>query len=144
MGTGIASKRQIDPLLRALDDLGYRPGERPRLEKHPDGVLLRRKRKSGAGARPSSDGPRPNGAKRAEDDLESICGGDPARVEGLRRVVKELERFYHGDRDRMAAFLARPHLLLEERTPFDVARSGPEGADKVLEIIGRAAAGVAV
>lgn len=40
--------------------------------------------------------------------------------------------------------LNRPHPLLEGETPFDMARSSSAGTEAVLNLIGRAEAGVAL
>ena len=64
------------------------------------------------------------------------------RLYEIARVVVAVARAYRGDRERMEAFMARPHPLLEGETPFDMARSGPAGADAVLNLIQRAEAGV--
>ena len=65
------------------------------------------------------------------------------KVYDMARVWKAAEWLY-GDRDKARAFLNRPHSLLEGRRPIDLARASSAGADLVLEIIQRAAAGVAV
>lgn len=138
----IVHERDFRRLSRAL---GYRREDCLLLEEHPDGLLLLRKRPGRAG--------RPNGLRRvwkadgkdrAASGPESSAREDTELSDGLRRVVEELRRIYHGDRDRAAGFLARPHLLLDGETPFDVARSGPEGAEEVLLLIRQAEAGFPV
>ncbi|MCW8088285.1 antitoxin Xre/MbcA/ParS toxin-binding domain-containing protein [Sabulicella glaciei] len=42
------------------------------------------------------------------------------------------------------AFLLRPHMLLGDATSFAVALSSPEGAERVLRILGRLKHGIAV
>ncbi len=64
------------------------------------------------------------------------------RLYEIARVAVAAARAYRGDRERMEAFMTRPHPLLEGETPFDMARSGPAGADAVLNLIRRAEAGV--
>ena len=138
----VVHERDFRRLSRAL---GYRREDCLFVEEHPDGLLLLRKRPGRAG-RPNA--PRrdwkANGTECAASGPENSGRADPELTEDLRRVIEELDRFYRGDRERIAAFLGRPHLSLDGRTPFDVARSGPGGAERVLEIIGRAAAGVAI
>jgi len=50
----------------------------------------------------------------------------------------------HGDRHAIDTFLNRPHPMLEGKTPFEVARSGPAGTEAVLNLILKAQAGTAV
>lgn len=66
------------------------------------------------------------------------------RVHGVARVLLEARRLWADDEPAMTRFLNRPHLLLGERTPLDVARESTAGADLVVRIIGEARAGVAV
>lgn len=66
------------------------------------------------------------------------------RVHGVARVVLEARRLWADDESAMVRFLNRPHLLLDGRTPLDVARESTTGADLVVRIIGEARAGVAV
>ena len=66
------------------------------------------------------------------------------RLYEIGRVVDAVSRAYHGDADAIEAFLNRPHPLLEDETPFDMARSSSAGTEAVLNLIRRAQAGVAV
>ena len=69
---------------------------------------------------------------------------EPARIHELGRVVNEVSRAYHGDRNAVRSFLYRPHPLLKGKTPFDVARSSSAGTKAVLDLIRRAEASVAL
>ena len=66
------------------------------------------------------------------------------RVHGIARVLVEARRLWADDESAMVRFLNRPHLLLDGRTPLDIARESTTGADLVVRIIGEARAGVAV
>jgi putative toxin-antitoxin system antitoxin component (TIGR02293 family) len=66
------------------------------------------------------------------------------RLYEIGRVVDAVSRAYHGDEERVRAFLTRPHPLLDGKTPFDLARSSSAGADAVLKLLHRAEAGVAL
>ena len=66
------------------------------------------------------------------------------RLYELSRAVDTVSRAFHGDEGRVAAFLTRPHPLLDGETPFDLARSSSAGADAVLNMLRRAEAGVAL
>jgi len=66
------------------------------------------------------------------------------RLYEISRVVDALCMAYHGDQQAVDGFLHRPHVLLDGDTPFDMARSSSAGAEAVLNLIRRAAAGVAV
>ena len=63
---------------------------------------------------------------------------------GFGRVVAALRHACHGDRHAIDTFLNRPHPMLEGKTPFEVARSGPAGTEAVLNLILKAQAGTAV
>ena len=66
------------------------------------------------------------------------------RIYEVGRVLDFLAQVYHGDLDRMVDFLSGPHPLLGGETPFDMARSSSAGAEAVLNLLRRAAAGVPV
>lgn len=66
------------------------------------------------------------------------------RLYDMGRVIDALSLVYHGDRHGIEAFLNRPHPLLEDETPFDVARSSSAGTEAVLNLVRRLEAGVAV
>jgi putative toxin-antitoxin system antitoxin component (TIGR02293 family) len=66
------------------------------------------------------------------------------RLYELSRVIDAVARAFRGDGARVAAFMTRPHPLLDGETPFDLARSSSAGADAVLSMLRRAEAGVAV
>ena len=59
------------------------------------------------------------------------------RLYEVGRVVDAVSVVYHGDRQRIDAFLNRPHPLLEDDTPFDMARSSSAGAQAVLNLVRR-------
>jgi putative toxin-antitoxin system antitoxin component (TIGR02293 family) len=65
------------------------------------------------------------------------------RLWQVARVYVEAERQYGNEED-ARAFLARPHPLLENRTPFEVAKETVAGTDLVLKLLAQAEAGVAV
>ena len=69
---------------------------------------------------------------------------DRAGIHEMGRVVEEVRRAYHGDRDAVRWFLCRSHPLLEGRTPFDVASSNSAGVEVVLNLLRRAQAGTAL
>lgn len=43
--------------------------------------------------------------------------------------------------ERGREFLSRPHYMLEGRLPIEVARESPQGAARVINILGRGAFG---
>ena len=61
----------------------------------------------------------------------------------VARVYVEAQRQY-GDEAEARAFLTRPHPLLENRTPLEVAKETVAGTDLVLQLLAQAEAGVAV
>lgn len=66
------------------------------------------------------------------------------RLYDLGRIVDALGCAYHGNQDAIDVFLNRPHPLLDGETPFDMTRSSSAGAEAVLKLIRRAAAGIAL
>jgi putative toxin-antitoxin system antitoxin component (TIGR02293 family) len=66
------------------------------------------------------------------------------RLYELSRVVDAVSRAFHGNADQVKAFLSRPHPLLNNQTPFDLARSSSAGADAILNLLRRAEAGIAL
>ena len=66
------------------------------------------------------------------------------RLYNLGRVVDALGCAYHGNQDAIDVFLNRPHPLLDGETPFNMTRSSSAGAEAVLNLIRRAAAGIAL
>jgi putative toxin-antitoxin system antitoxin component (TIGR02293 family) len=61
----------------------------------------------------------------------------------VARVYVEAQRQY-GDDAEARAFLSRPHPLLDNRTPLEVAKETVAGTDMVLRLLSQAEAGVAV
>lgn len=91
---------------------------------------------------------RPTYARRKARDRGK---GGPARlsaVEGDRVVrfarVWDLAVKVWKDEDAARAFLERPHMLLEDRTPLTVILSGEQGGRMVEDILGRLLYGTGV
>ncbi len=66
------------------------------------------------------------------------------RLYDIGRVVDAVSLVYHGDRHGIETFLNRPHPLLDDETPFDVARSSSAGTEAVLNLMRRLEASAAV
>ena len=66
------------------------------------------------------------------------------RLYEIGRVVDAVSLFYHGDQQAIETYLNRPHPLLDEQTPFELATSSSAGAEAVLNLIRRMEASVAV
>ena len=66
------------------------------------------------------------------------------RLYNIGRLVDAVSLVYHGDRHGIEAFLNRPHPLLDDESPFDVARSSSAGTEAVLNLVRRLEASVAV
>lgn len=77
---------------------------------------------------------RKSAARRLTDDE----GDQLAR---LAKVFVFATEIYKGDAARARTFLNRPHPMLEDRTPLDLAIGSGPGADLVINILGRAAYG---
>ena len=66
------------------------------------------------------------------------------KVFAMAKVVTEALRLWKGDDAAAKRFLVRPHPLLNGRTPLDIAQQSTAGAELVVDLIGRARAGVAI
>ena len=66
------------------------------------------------------------------------------RIYEVGRVLDALARAYHGDLDKVLAFLDSPHALLGGETPFNMATSSSAGAEAVVRLVLRAEAGMPV
>ncbi|HMO08438.1 MAG TPA: DUF2384 domain-containing protein [Paracoccaceae bacterium] len=82
--------------------------------------------------------------RRARQARRPLSREHSERLYELGRVLDAALRAYGDDRARAEAFLMRPHPLLRGQRPFDVAITSSAGADAVVGLIGRAAAGVAL
>ncbi|MEM6549214.1 MAG: antitoxin Xre/MbcA/ParS toxin-binding domain-containing protein [Pseudomonadota bacterium] len=82
--------------------------------------------------------------RRARKARKALSREHSERLYELSRVLDAASRAYRGDRDRIMAFMTRPHPLLDGEAPFDLARSSSAGADAVLNLLDRAEAGVAL
>lgn len=60
------------------------------------------------------------------------------RVARLARVYSMGLSIFH-DENKVRQFLSRPHMMLENKRPVDVALSTGPGAEAVINILGRAA-----
>lgn len=82
--------------------------------------------------------------RRARESGRPLSRAHSERLYEIGRVVDALGRAYGGDRDRVERFLGKPHPLLDDETPFDMARSSSAGADAVMNLIYRANEGMPV
>ena len=65
------------------------------------------------------------------------------RLARLAKVFAFAQNLY-GSASRAREFLTRPHMMLDNRVPLDVALATGPGADVVLNLLGRASHGSAV
>ena len=82
--------------------------------------------------------------RRAAKARKTLSREHSESIYQIGRVIDAVSTVYRGDQQRIAAFLGRPHPLLDGETPLDMARSSSAGADAVLNLLHRAEAGVAV
>jgi len=82
--------------------------------------------------------------RRARRAGKSLSREHSERLYEVGRVLDAVSCAFHGDGNAIEAFLNRPHPLLEDSTPLDLARSSSAGADAVVSLIRRAEAGMAV
>lgn len=82
--------------------------------------------------------------RRAKRERIQLSRDHSGRLYELGRLFDALGRAYLGDADGIAAFLSRPHPLLDGDTPLAMARSSSAGCAAVLNLVRQAEAGVAV
>lgn len=82
--------------------------------------------------------------RRARKANKPLSRDISERLYEVGRVVAAVTNAYHGNQNAVTSFLNRPHPLLEDETPFDMARSSSAGTEAVLNLIRRAEAGIAL
>ena len=75
---------------------------------------------------------------------KSLSQEQSERVFALSKVLAETMFQYYDDHELALFFLVKRHPMLDMRRPYDLAKDSIAGADLVLELLGQAAAGVAV
>ncbi len=74
---------------------------------------------------------------------QTLTKDESEKVWALARVIAEVLRLYHNDREKAAFFMSRRHPLMGGKSPIQLATESIAGADLVLQFLGRAEAGVA-
>lgn len=80
---------------------------------------------------------------RCRQDKKRLSKDVSAQLWQVARVYVEARRQYGSERDALE-FLLRRHPLLEDQTPFSLAKDTVAGADLVLRVLAQAEAGVAI
>jgi len=75
--------------------------------------------------------------RRSTKRLTTEEGDRLARVAKVYTIALEIYR----DPERVRNFLRRPHMMLDNKAPLDVALATGPGADAVINLLGRAAKG---
>jgi len=82
--------------------------------------------------------------RRARQAQRPLSRAHSERLYELSRVIDATGRAFHGDKEKLRAFLTRPHPMLDDQSPFDLARSSSAGATAVRHLLARAEAGMPV
>lgn len=82
--------------------------------------------------------------ERRRDRKAPLTKDESETVVALARVAVAVERAFGGDKAKAGRFLSRPHPVLEQRTPLDVAIGSVIGAELVIDMVERARAGIAL
>lgn len=82
--------------------------------------------------------------RRSRSSNKPLSREHSERLYEISRVTDLCGQIFHGDRQKIEAFLHRSHALLEGVTPFDMARSSSAGANAVIVLLQQLDAGVAV
>ncbi len=79
------------------------------------------------------------------DEIAQTLGAAPLSDEARTRLEPVLVAAVDTWRleEEARAFLLRPHMLLDDATPFALASASPKGAERVLRILGRLKYGTA-
>jgi len=92
----------------------------------------------------------PGGVDIERNPLPSRDVLDDAAIEPGIEIQSRIDRVFkmcmsvYRDEDRAREFLGRRHMMLDNKTPLEVASESDAGADRVINLIGRAAYGGAV
>lgn len=78
--------------------------------------------------------------RRRKSASRRLTSEEGDRLARLAKVFSFALDIYK-DEDRVRAFLARPHAMLDGKPPLDVALATGPGADVVINLLGRAAYG---
>ena len=78
--------------------------------------------------------------RRRKSASRRLTSEEGDRLARLAKVFSFALDIYE-DEDRVRAFLARPHAMLDGKPPLDVALATGPGADVVINLLGRAAYG---
>jgi putative toxin-antitoxin system antitoxin component (TIGR02293 family) len=81
--------------------------------------------------------------ERRRKDKKPLTAQEGDKVARVAKVATFAINIFK-DEDKAREFLTRPHMMLENKTPIDVALSTGAGADAVMNILGRGAYGGAV
>lgn len=81
--------------------------------------------------------------ERRRKDKKPLTAQEGDKVARVAKVASFALNIFK-DEDKVRDFLTRPHMMLENKTPIDVALSTGAGADAVMNVLGRAAYGGAV
>jgi len=69
---------------------------------------------------------------------ENLTSEESDRLARIAKVFAFAFDIYQ-DKEKVRAFLSRPHVMLDDKAPLDVALATGPGADVVMNILGRAA-----
>jgi putative toxin-antitoxin system antitoxin component (TIGR02293 family) len=78
--------------------------------------------------------------RRKRSTTKRLTAEEGDRLARVAKVFSFGLDIYH-DADKVRAFLQRPHMMLDDKAPLDVALSTGPGADAVINLLGRAAYG---
>jgi len=78
------------------------------------------------------------------DAIEVLTRQESERLYEVSRVYDAALRAFGGNAEKADGFLSRAHPLLDGEVPLELAQVSSAGADAVVNLIGRAVAGVAI
>ncbi len=76
--------------------------------------------------------------ERRRRSTQRLTSQEGDRLARLAKVYATALGIY-GDASKVRDFLARPHMMLDNKTPLDVSLATGPGADLVINLLGRAA-----
>jgi hypothetical protein len=83
-------------------------------------------------------------ADETKGGLEILTRQESERLYEVSRVFDAALRAFNGNAEKAEGFLNRAHPLLDGEVPLELAQVSSAGADAVVNLIGRAVAGVAI
>jgi putative toxin-antitoxin system antitoxin component (TIGR02293 family) len=130
------------PQWRKVDDLALVASVKKGFPARTAETVVRRIDPQGRFLQPTDIIPKSTYHRRLKEN-KALSKDESEKILALSKVFAEVLRLYHGETNLAAHFLLRPHPMLGNRPPIELAKESSAGADLVLKLLAKADAGVA-